>query len=74
MVAFPLAKKPMYIMLLRKVLKAGSSMQLKFIRLPFWCSRIEKDMCRVSLDLEEGIALPILVKWLKCGLRRNLEI
>ena len=74
MVASPLAKKPMSIMLLRKVLKAESSMQLRFIRLPFWCSRIERDMCRVSLGLEEDIAQPILVKWLKCGLRRNLEI
>lgn len=70
----PLAKKLMSTMLLRKVLKAGSSMQLRFIRLPFWYSRIERDMCRASLGLEEDIVRPILVKWSKCGPRNNLGI
>lgn len=71
MVAFRQGNKRMFIMQFVRGRRAKNNMLLKYIRHRFWCSRIDRDTCKASTDLEEGIVPRILEKWSKCGLRNN---
>ena len=54
-------KKLMYIML--SIIRLKNNMQLRFIRLLFLFLKIEIDMSKVNLDLEEVTAQVILERW-----------
>lgn len=54
-------KKLMYIML--SIIRLKNNMQLRFIRLLFLFLKIEIDMFKVNLDLEEVTAQVILERW-----------
>ena len=65
----PLARKPMYIMLL--ITPLGNNMLSRSIRLLYWSLKIGIVTFKESLDLEEGIARAIQGKWSPCGLRSS---
>lgn len=51
--------------------RGKNNMQLKYIKLRFSSLRIVRDTFKDSLDLEEVIAQPIHVRWLKCGQKNS---